>query len=478
MQLTAETIYGFSESMLKSRYDDPKPTPALHMDLWKLCCDEHKYVAAAAPRGHAKSTAVTHAFTLALVLFREKSHGIIISDTEKQASDFLGDIKLELQENEALIEAFGVKEFVKETTTEIVVKFDDGAQFRILAKGSGQKIRGKKWRNKRPDFIIGDDLENEELVSSKENREKFRKWFKGAVKPAISKTGIIRIVGTILHMDSMLENLLKNDEWKTARYRAHNPDFSKILWPEQFSKEELVAVRQDYVNDGMPEIYAQEYLNYPIDESTALFRKEDMLPIGDPTEPLRYYAAGDLAVSKKDKADYTVFIIVGISPSGMMKVVDCRRGRWDTVEIVEEIFSIHRAYEPYCIALEAGVIEKSIGPFLNQEMARQQVFPIMYSTPYPGEDKVKRSRSIQGRVRARNVEFDKEASWWPDMESELLRFPRDVHDDIVDAFSWVGLMLDQLVSSLTFEEQAEEDWEEEMQDSISFYSGMNPQTGY
>ena len=478
MQLTADVIYGFSESMLKSRYDEPKPTPNLHRELWELCCDDHPYVSIAAPRGHAKSTACTHAFTLACVLFREKSHVCIISDTEGQASDFLNDIRLELQENALLIEAFQIQKFIKESTTEIIVQFTDGEQFRIIAKGAGQKVRGKKWRNKRLDLIIGDDLENEDMVENKEIREKFRKWFKAAVKPSLSKTGCIRIVGTILHMDSLLENLINNSEWLSARYAAHNEDFSEILWPEQFSKEDLISLRQDYVNDGFPEVYAQEYLNNPIDENTALFRKDDLLPITDHTEPLKLYCAGDLAVSKKEKADYTVFLIVGMNPAGVLKVIDCRRGRWDSLEIVEEIFSIQGAYDPEYIALEKGVIEKSIGPFLNQEMLKRGIFPCMYELPYPGEDKIKRSKSIQGRVRARGVEFDKTATWWPDMESELLRFPKDVHDDIVDAFAWVGLMMNDITQAYTHEEQADEDWETEMSESMSFYNGSNSMTGY
>ena len=61
MELTSEVIYGFSNLLLSERYDDPVATPQFHKDLWELCCDPHPQVAIAAPRGHAKSTAVTHA---------------------------------------------------------------------------------------------------------------------------------------------------------------------------------------------------------------------------------------------------------------------------------------------------------------------------------------------------------------------------------------------------------------------------------
>lgn len=133
IKLTPQLIYGFSESLLKGRYDDPQPTPDFHVDLWELFCRPDKYVAIAAPRGHAKSTAITHACTLACVLFRVKQHVLIVSDTESQSSAFLGDIKRELMENEELISLFGVKKFLKDSETEAIVELDDGYQFRILA---------------------------------------------------------------------------------------------------------------------------------------------------------------------------------------------------------------------------------------------------------------------------------------------------------------------------------------------------------
>ena len=46
-----------------------------------------------------------------------------------------------------------------------------------------------------------------------------------------------------------------------------------------------------------------------------------------------------------------------------------------------------------------------------------------------------RARSIQARMRAGAVRFDKEAEWYQNFEDELMRFPRDKHDDQVDAIS-------------------------------------------
>lgn len=125
-KLTPDLIYGFVNSLLISRFDNPKPTPDFHLELWNLMCDPHDKVAIAAPRGHAKSTAVTHSFVLANVCFRVKKHILILSDTEGQAVNFLKDIKAELLENEELISLFGVTGLSTDREAEIVVTFADG----------------------------------------------------------------------------------------------------------------------------------------------------------------------------------------------------------------------------------------------------------------------------------------------------------------------------------------------------------------
>lgn len=495
MQLTAEIIYGFTTSLLLSRFDDPKPTPKFHWELWNLACLPDKQVAIAAPRGHAKSTAITHAFALANVLFRVRDFVLIVSDTEGQAKLFLEDIKKEFLENTQLIDTFNIKRIVKDTETDIIVEFNDGKQFRMMAKGSEQKVRGLKWRGKRPNLIIGDDLENDEIVMNEDRRQKFRNWFFNSLIPAGSDDVIVRIVGTVLHMDSLLERLMplwgsketKTDgikhwslskrSWTSVRYQAHNEDYSLMLWPEKFSRERLEGIRQTYIEQGMPEGYSQEYLNYPIDEASSYFRKEDFLPIEDPEEPLEYYIGGDLAISEKDRTAFTVFVVVGVNPKGKLKVVDLRRFRGDGLEIVDEIFSLQLRYRPELFIIEKENIARSIGAFLDAEMIKRNVY-ISLDTPIPSQDKIKRARPIQARMRAGQVEFDREADWFPTLQTEMLQFPRGVYKDQVDALAHIGLTLDKIMDARSIEEIEDEAWEEEEETTLFDYTAVNRWTGY
>lgn len=479
MKIDADIVYGFVGSVLASRFDSPQPIPHFHQQLWELCCSDHRYVAIAAPRGHAKSTSVTMGYLLAAMLFKDKDFAMIISDTEGQAIQFLSDIKTELVDNDNLIGLFGKCKFVKEREADIIVQMEDGHCFRIMAKGSEQKVRGTKWRNKRPNLIICDDTENDEIVMNQDRREKFRNWLYKALLPSVSDTGVVRIVGTILHMDSALERLLTDPNWKTARFRAHNEDFTEILWPEKFSEERLKAIRDSYIAQGIPEGYSQEYLNYPIDESTSYFRRDDFKyykPEEIQGTPLHYYSAIDFAISEKERADYTVIVTAAIDSNNNFYVVDVNRGRWDAKEIIDNIFQTHFRYRPEMFIAEDGMINKSLGPFLKERMLQQGVF-INLHTETPVKDKQSRARSIQARLRMGSVFFNYDADWYADLEQEMIRFPRDVHDDQVDALAWIGLVLDKVNAAPTVQEQEDEDWEEAWDESFDPI-GRNVVTGY
>jgi predicted phage terminase large subunit-like protein len=496
--LTADVVAGFSGSLLQKGFDNAVQSPECHLEWWTLMCSKYPFVAIAAPRGHGKTTAVSGSYVLANVCFRERSYVLLVSDTVSQAVQFLGDIKTQLLSNEQLRQLFKIKEFIKEAEDDIIVVCTDGHMFRIQAKGSEQKVRGLKWNGKRPDLIVCDDLENDEIVMNKDRREKFRNWFGKALIPCRSASGIVRYVGTILHSDSMLERLMpkhydkrtvveplktwttKKETWKAVKYRAHTDDFSKILWPERFPKEKLLMERQFQIDQGTPENYSQEYLNIPIDETFAYFKRADFYPMReeDLGRPLRYYITADLAITKDDRADYSAFVVAGVDDQRRLYIVDVLRERLDAREIVDLILDLERAWKPEVFGIEETQITKSIGPFLTEEMVRQNVYPNLVKLMHQGKDKIARARSMQGRVRAHSVRFNKEGDWYAAFEDEICTFPRAVHDDQLDAFAYLGMLLDKVVEAPTREELDEDEYLDELRNSGWDNTGRSRITGY
>lgn len=504
--LTKDVIKGFSGSLLQKNFDGPVTSPPCHEEWWELFCNPHQQVAIAAPRRHAKTTAITHTCTLASVLFRERQYVLIVSDTVTQAIQFVQDIRKELEDNDALRTMFKVVAFPKDSEDDFICQLEDGHQFRVTAKGAEQKLRGLKWDNKRPDLIICDDLENDEIVLNKERRDKFKRWFYASLLPCRSYRGIVRFVGTILHTDALLENLMpkRGDKftqesalkqwsskvkppWISVKYRAHNNDYTEILWASQYDKQWFVDKREDYVSQGIPDVYSQEFLNYPLDESMSFFKRSDFIDFSEADykkfenpEWKKYhhvYIGSDLAVSTKESADYSVFVIGAVGEDGMLYIIDVIRERMDSQEIVERMISLRRKYDPEAVSMERGQIEKSIGPFLNERMlATGQFLNILPMSP--SADKKTRAQSIRARMRMGGMKVCKRAEWYLDFEEEAVLFGRSKHDDQVDALAYLGLILDKMVEGRTQKEVEDAEYADERAEFESDLDGRSEYTGY
>ena len=492
----AKALFGFTATFLASRYDDPKPIPPLHIEMWSLCFSAHPQVSIAAPRGHAKSTAITFAYVLFKLLFKRSSHILILGSNEALASAFVNDIKIELRENDAIRDFFGIDRFIREKETELVVKMKDGHQFRVICKGAGQRMRGLKWDRKRPDEVVFDDMEDEETVMSETRRDKFRRWFMGAVSPIMKSGGLIRGVGTIMGFDSFLEGTMPPEKspqtvheplrtystdthrpWLSVKYRAHTDDFTSVLWPEQYPVEYFQLKRKQFAEIGMLDIYGQEYLNNPIDETTSYYRKTDFRPMKEGMEKLRmtYYVGCDLAIGEGKRSAYSVFVVGGLTDEGDLCIVDVRRGRWDGLQIAEELFAVNSRWNPDIIRIEEENIARSIGSFLYKMMDERQVY-LPINTATPTKDKDKRSRAMQSRARSGKVYVDMEADWAADFIEELIRFPKHPYVDQFDAFGWLGLMLEEMIQPLSNAEYEDEQYEAMFEEQHE--DGRDYMTGY
>lgn len=476
--LTPELIAGFVETFLIDTFDESKHTPKFHLDFWRLLCLPARRVAIAAPRGHAKSTAGSLSYALAAALFGQSDFLLLISATEDLVKPHLANIKFQLIHNEYLVEAFNI-EVLKDNETELIARTNE-REFCIIAKGAEQKLRGSTWRQKRPGLILIDDLEDDEQVMSPMRREKLRRWFNNAVLPVGSDSAKFRMFGTILHMDSLLERLLSDSTWTSKRFSAHEDfdDFSNILWPEKFTVERLREERQSYINAGNASGYSQEYLSYPVAEEDAYFKRDYFLPMleSDFALPKNYFVAVDFAISQSERADRTAIVVGGVCPNNILHIEYCWAEKGDGMEIIEALFNLEKRFHPELWIFENGQISKSLGPFLNAEMIKRNLY-LNIRTVTPTKDKKTRARSIQKRMQAGGVRFNIDSDWYPPLFNEATTFDRGAHDDRVDALAYLGLYLDKFYQSETLEQLQYTEYEEEVR-ATTFGEGRSPVTGY
>lgn len=454
VRLNSDLIESFAGMYLSVNYDTRAAVPVFHREVWDMYCSDHPQCAVAAPRGHAKSTAFTLSYGLAVVLFREQDYVVILGSSEDMAVESLGELALELTENEDIRRDFGIKRFVTEQKTDIIVECDDGHQFRIIGRGAGQKIRGRKWRGKRPGLILFDDIEDDEQVESRDQRVKFRKWFFRAAKQAVRIGGKVRGHGTILHEDSMLANLMKNSQWQTKCFKAHQgfDDFSNILWPERFSKEALWSKRQELIEAHDAAGYSAELLNDPLDNSEAYLRKDDFIPMDelDYSKPKRLGCAWDFAVSKADLANRTSCTIGGKCSENLLHFLDFKVGRWSPSESradvakgvfgwIDVMFQVEERWHPEFHAVEGGAIWNAVKKVLFQEMQTRDIF-LTIEVIQPVKDKATRGKSLQKRHRAGATRWNTQAEGFESAKDEMLRFTGHAAARLDDQFDSAALL--------------------------------------
>src|SRR3990172_3619203 len=223
----------------------------------------------AAPRGNAKSTWVDLVLALWSTAFRYRFFILIVSDTASQAEDFVQFLKAELEVNERLAQDF--PKLVGQGPIWRADTIITRNGIKIRGVGAGQKLRGMRHGSKRPDLVIGDDLENDEAVESPDQRKKMERWFFKALMKIGQKDTVFIVIGTILHYDSLLSSLLIKPGWKGKKFKAVIKSSVSSLWEQwenifvdiSVGKEEAEARADAFFNGHKDEMLAGTEVLWP-----------------------------------------------------------------------------------------------------------------------------------------------------------------------------------------------------------------------
>ena len=204
-----------------------KSTPPFHKDVYSyLANDEKRRVLIAAPRGTAKSTVTTLIFPLWRVAFKKTDEDlfiVIISESQTQSINFLSRIKYHLTHSDKFRDIFGdLGPTTAKRWTNNDVVLANGA--RIIAVGTGQRVRGFIEGDTRPNLIIVDDFESELNAFTPEARAKNRKWVTDAVIPSLSDDGKIAMIGTVISEDCFLYWAKDSPAWNVLWYSIWDED--------------------------------------------------------------------------------------------------------------------------------------------------------------------------------------------------------------------------------------------------------------
>ncbi len=390
------------------------------------------------PRDHGKTTRMTQALPLWLILTQDKTFPVLIHSSENIARDVLSAIKLELETNERINEDFGDLKGRVWSSRKIVLKNGNA----LASLGAGQSLRGIKDRYRRPTHVICDDLLKDDEVESPSRRESLYRWFKRAVLN-LGKDALIVVTNTIMHPDdlpSRLKNEIKDGRlkgWECLWLKAYDA-MGRPIWPERWPVEALQRKREEIGEEA----WATEFENEPMPESAKKFRKEwfvfyDITSI-DPSKML-VVCAVDPATGTA-LGDYTAVVTLGVPRERRFPifVLDAWGERCSEYELLKKLMDIYFLY-PHVRTI--GFEEQNFQKIYKNLCVREAWETYGVKLPVRGikqtGSKALRISSLSPLVEAGVIRFrDTQTMLLDQLES----FPKG-HDDLPDALEMAVSLL-------------------------------------
>lgn len=221
------------------------------------------------PRGHAKSTHMDVFVPLWLMFQPKRLIGfmVIVGKSEDAATRLLGDIQAELQYNDRLKRDFGEQKPATGDWTDGEFKAACGVKF--LACGRGQSPRGLRDREERPDYIVIDDLDDDELCKNEKRVRELTEWVKSALFGSLDVgRGRFIMVGNLIAKCSVLANIAASPGVHVSKVYAVDKD-GNPSWRDKWTREEAEAYR---TFTGY-RAWEKEMMHNPIKDGT-IFRHE------------------------------------------------------------------------------------------------------------------------------------------------------------------------------------------------------------
>ncbi len=458
-----------------------------HKEVCQLMDDDSiQFLAIAAWRGFGKSSLVHTGYTSRRIALRDKRYIVPVSATSKLAVLHSENLKRELTRNPIFTELFGsmrsTDSFSKEEwVANNPTKGCPGGTM-VLPRGSGQQVRGILYDGHRPDLIIVDDLEDRDNVMSVEQRQKDKEFFFQDLVGCLDrsrKDHRIIYIGTVVHEDALLSNLLTNPSWTSVRYELCDDEF-KSNWPERFSDADVRRIHDEFCDIGLEDAFYMEYRNLPQSKKSKPIQREHFkyYDHGDvmPESGIKVVLVDPAKTATAGSCDTAIVAALVDPVTNRVYLLDMLSAKLHPDEIYEQSYQMCRKHSATLLGVEVtGLNEHITWPFQNY--LRMKAMPIQFI-----ELKARRGPS-QYTYGATAMNFGKEsrigASLVPlyrqglvyhptshnilaQFEDQLLAFPRSKSVDLIDAFAYVSQFLSRGEIYMRSEEhgQHSSDWDD------------------
>ncbi len=436
------------------------------------------------PRGIGK-TALLMALQAKKILFRESHYTVPLSATSEMAIEQARNLKDEFKNNEQISVLFPGLEFGLDSEKLWSVYWRDPVtgkiEYRscIRPRGAEQQVRGQKFGIYRPDLLIPDDLEKTEEVMSDEQRDKLKRWFFSDFVNAVDRSKTdwkMFYLGTILHEDALLVELMEKDDWLTIilplcddDFNSHFPNYIPTESVPQPDGTVLLGTKdlaESFRKDHRIDTFFMEYMCEIQSTKDSLFQAQMFKYCG----PDEKEEDGNLRITIEElvrsphceafvlldpaktvtKHSAETAIVGGFvdHKRHCLFVADIVHGKMYPDEIYDALFDMAAMLKSRVVGVEVTSLNEFIIYPLKNEMARRGITLEIVElqargghSEGKGEGKLRRIAALGPFYRRGEVYHFRTVC--AVLEKQLLGFPRSKKKDVMDAFAYIVQMLEK-----------------------------------
>lgn len=317
------------------------------------------------PRGHAKSTHLDIFIPINLMVRGggEIHCGIIVNKSEDGAKTLLADLQAELEYNQRLIADFGTQKNVGDWQQG---EFSTTGGVKWFAVGRGQSPRGLKKQEQRPDYIVIDDLDDDEMSHNEERVRQATDWVKQALFGALDVgRGRFLMVGNGFAKHMVLKNIADIPSVKVSKVYAVESNGAPV-WADKWTKAEAEAYA-DFVGYAS---WQREMMHNPVAEGGIFkwqwIRYKKILPLRKYDQIICYI---DPSFKSTTANDYKAARVWG-KTGRELHLIDCYV-RQDTVAgMVRWLYDFHESL-PEDVAVSYFMEANFMQDIILDEFARE-----------------------------------------------------------------------------------------------------------
>lgn len=429
----------------------------LHEPLLEVLDDRSiQRIVVAAPRGIGKTSMFQLGLPSREIAMEQARYVVPISNTQAHSIKQSDSLRKQFQSNRFFRKMFGdLKSGVWGKEEWEAHHKETDYTTRIEPKGVGQQIRGLLWEDWRPDLVIADDLEKTQGVMSEVMRENLDTWFWADLYNVLNKNvpdpaqnqgeGRIIVIGTILHEDSIISNLLEDPDWVGVNLEICN-EMIVSNWEEGRPTEVLRREKEAFDRRGKLHIWYMENRNLIVPPnqsfSQGMFRRYwETDKITSELKDLENVIIADFGKTTNVKSAHSAVVGLGISMSaGVILVRDCRSGLLKPDEVYDTIFNMARDLKATVLGAKVTGLNEFVSyPIRNEMIKRRQMMELVEIVERGRkEDRIRQLLPYytEGRILHNNTICSV-------IEEQLISFPRGKRVDVIDALADVIPMLER-----------------------------------